>query len=1212
MKKYFLQYKAIFFTVLLIGIVLVYVFSARKNNYVVNDLALKMQTQLQLDEGVLEKIMLDLQEVLLINGKEAYEQKSLEYQKKYKDHFAFFLYENNVLNLWTDNHIPIPEDESLFPPDILQHLGSYQVLINKRKFRQFSLIAIQVIKLEYPWENDYLINHIPSYFNISADLIISKTDGVAIVNNKGQELFFIQLQETQHTNRLALLPFVFFSLSFFVFALIIRVFLENLQKKKPFISLLVFTSSMFLWFFVHLSLGIPEQFFQSKLFSPALYANLWLQKSLGHLFFMSLSIFLIVIYYFSNFKTKETNKWWIYLYLTLILSLFYGIIFLIKSLVFDSQLVLNLYQLASLNTYSYIALWVIFILFLSWFLLVYKWLEKFKKEGGSELHIWLYFLLLSLIPILISNEIFAQIWGLQFFISVFLISVYYLQNRKIQNRRLGEILFYLVFFTFISSTFLNVLGVEKEKEFRKTTALTQDISNDPFLEAHFISCISEIAEDNELHQLLLSGELEHSDTSLLSLITKNYFKEYSDTYHINLIHCEQNSLITILPDNIEEPCYDYFEQRISKAQDEICLDTLYLIQGSYQYRNYIGIVNIQLDSGEDSRIFIEFVSRVKPKEMGLPAILEKSHSSRNQSIRNYSYAIYNQGVLTEWYGKFDYKQKLSDYRLINYHDHFYEIQGYDHYIYSKNNNDVFIISLETPGILQRLASFAFIFLFYSILVFILYSLIFTDSLNYSVNSFQGRLQYSMVILLLFSFILIGITSLYYIFYLNQSKNEDILLEKAHSVLIELEHKISGINDFDPEDQAYVESLLIKFSEVFFTDITLYNKQGDLLASSRPEMFTATLLSARMDADAFYQLSFQKNSYFIQHEKIGVQTYLSAYLPFRNQDNQSVAYLNLPYFAKQYELEEEVSGFIVAFLNIYLFLLFITILITVVISRYLSKPIQLIKDKLQHLDLQHTNEKIDWHKDDEIGELIKEYNRMVDELNLSAQQLALNQRESAWREMAQQIAHEIKNPLTPMKLNVQYLQKAWDDDVEDYEDRMKKITKALQEQIDVLSDIAGQFSTFAAIDKVYPEVINLRVIIDDVVAIFKSNQQIVFETSFNGDHFNILADKNQMIRVYNNLYKNAIQAIGNHEKGLIRTDVSWQEKGISITISDNGCGIGAEELTNIFEPRFTTKTGGMGLGLSLVKKMLENASASISVESVKEKGSKFSMKFPSVN
>jgi len=1209
MKSLLHKYQVPILVVLLVGMMLGYILPDRHSFETEKSIAVIMQNQIQKDEALLNEIILDLRETLITNGKKTYERKSLKYQEIYKDRFAFFLYEDKKLDLWTDNHIPFPSDVNLLPLENLLSLGSYQVLANKASFQQFNIIGVQIIKLEYPWQNNYLINHIALYFNISSELNITKDTGLAILNSNGDTLFHIKLDKLQTSNDLVLLPFLLFVLSFFILALLFKNLLSSLQKTKPFTALLLFTFGVIGWFAGHLLLGIPEILFQSKLFSPSLYSSLWMPKSLGYLFFIGLGLLIIVIYYYNYYKGRKVSQWWIWFYLSISYLFFAGIMVLIKSLVFDSQILMNLHHLASLNIYSYIVLLLIFIFQFSWFLLLDRWLEYFYDKKGIGVLLWFFLLVSLMISFLISQEDFFSHWIFFLFINLFIISVFYLKRRKKQSGRIGELLLYLILFTFITTWNLNDLSHKKEKQLRQGKVLNFNLENDPFLEAAFLQKVQEISFNTEINKILLSKDIENYDDSILKYITKTYFGDFTNTYNISLIYCDQNSLITIMPENNETPCFSYFQDRIAGAQSNIATDTLYLVEGSFQYHHYLGALKFRLDSLSDSRIFIEFVSKEKPKEMGLPAILEKSHIRNNRLMRDYSYAIYRQGVLIEWYGNYDYKQKLRDYRLPLTHDHFFDKDNFSHYIYAKNDENVIIVSNKNSGMLQKIASYAFVFLLYSFLAFLLYSLVFTNAMQSSVGSFQGRLQYSMIFLLLFSFVLVGLTSLYYIYYLNQNKNEDLLMEKAHSVLIELEHKISGINDFQPDDQAYVERLLIKFSEVFFTDITLYNSNGKLLASSRPEMFSASLLSDRMDALAYYELNFLKNSYFIQDEKIGTQSYLSAYLPFRNQENQSVAYLNLPYFAKQYELEEEVSGFIVAFLNIYLLLLFVTIIITVIISRYLSKPILLIRDKMQHLDLQQKNEKIEWDKDDEIGGLVNEYNRMVDELSLSAQKLAITQRESAWREMAQQIAHEIKNPLTPMMLNVQYLQKAWEDKAEDYEDKMLRITRGLKEQIEVLSNIAGQFSSFAAIDKTSPEKINIKEIIDDVQAIFKANEHISFKSVFDKeDHF-VFADKSQLIRIFNNIYKNGIQAIGNMKNGKIETKLSSNNGFIEIEITDNGCGIAGEELSNIFEPHFTTKTSGMGLGLALVRKMVEGIGGNVSVKSIENKGSSFTILIP---
>ncbi len=1209
MKNFVERYKLLLLSLLLGILVLASLITNHNDTKELKQIAQQMQSRIQSDRIILDNILLDLQETLLISGKKAYEKKSLEYQSNYKDQFAFYLYQNEKLSLWTDNHIPVSNFQKDFNEGELQHIGSYHVLSDKKQFQEFSLIGLQIIEIKYPWENNYLLHHIAPYFKLKTEIDINSDSGQVILDSHKKKLFYIQMKAKKKMEEIPFLLFLLFTLSFFVLALLLKNALSSLQERNIGLSIVSFVAIMWIWFKIHFILGFPEQLIHSQLFSSNIYAHSLIQPSLGHLFYSSIILFLTVIFLLPAIKQIKQRKWFLYLFLILIFMAFYAIILLIKSLIFDSQINLNLFQLSSLNRFSYLALWIIYIVFLSWLILVHQFFKNISQWKSTSIHLWSFILSIELLNFILFLYLHQTVYILMMLVGLFVIAIFYLQKHKNTKHRLSIILFYLLFFTSISAAYINSLSTIKEEKNRQTAVLTANLEKDPLFESYFLTNDDHIINNPIVKELLCDSLNSQVDDSLLHYITDYYFKDYSQLYYINLIHCKQNSLITIMPENIETPCFNYFQEKSTRAQEVVEPNILYLIEGSFQYRHYLAKLNISLDSICNSSIFIEFVSKIKAKEMGLPAILEKAHLSQHRLIRNYSYAIYKNNELLERYGKYDYRQKLIDYKLETNKTQFFDLQGYKHYLYAQNENEVMMVSLEKPKPLEQLASFTFIFLFYSLLTFLLYSLLFPRSLKESINSFQGRLQYSMIILLLFSFVLIGLSSLYYIYYLNQNKNKNILLEKAHSVLIELEHKLSGIEEFTVEDQAYTESLLIKFSEVFFTDITLFNGDGLLIASSRPEMFTAELLSKRMEAEAFYELNFLRNSYFIQDEKIGTQEYLSAYLPFRNRENLSVAYLNLPYFAKQYELEEEVSGFIVAFLNIYLFLLLITLLISIIISRYLSKPLLLIKEKLQHLDLEHTNDKIEWKKDDEIGELVKEYNRMVDELSLSASKLARSQRESAWREMAQQIAHEIKNPLTPMKLNVQYLQKAWDDGVDDYEERMKKITKGLQEQIDVLSNIANQFSSFAALEEIHITKLSLTPIIEDVIAIFKSNEYITFETHFEDKNIQVYADKNQLIRIFNNLYKNAIQAIGQHQKGVITTQVSVGIHHIKIDITDNGCGITAEELAHIFEPRFTTKTSGMGLGLALVKKMLENVDGSISVHSKENMGSTFSVFLP---
>jgi nitrogen fixation/metabolism regulation signal transduction histidine kinase len=470
------------------------------------------------------------------------------------------------------------------------------------------------------------------------------------------------------------------------------------------------------------------------------------------------------------------------------------------------------------------------------------------------------------------------------------------------------------------------------------------------------------------------------------------------------------------------------------------------------------------------------------------------------------------------------------------------------------------------------------------------------------------MQMSITAIIVTSFLFVGIGSLFYITTLNHKKNISLLQEKSSSVIIELNHKIAKEGDLLGDFEARLSGYLTKFSQVFFTDINVYGLDGQLLASSAKGIFRKGLTSKTINSSAFLNMHSYGKSLFIHKEKIGDYSYLSAYRPLLNQESEAIAYLNLPYFAKQDELTNEITTFLVAFVNVYVILIAFSIYLALVISNYITKPIEVIREKIGRLKLGKTAEKIEWKRQDEIGSLIAEYNRMVDELALSAELLAKSERESAWREMAKQIAHEIKNPLTPMKLSVQYLQKAWDDKAPDWEQRLKRFTNTIIEQINSLSIIASEFSDFAKMPRSNFREIDLVSIIDNSIGIFRESSPARFEFEPAGKHF-VIADKEQLLRVFNNLIKNSIQAIQEPANGLIKIEISSDDLNHLVCLSDNGKGIPTELKDKVFYPNFTTKSGGMGLGLAMVKSIIENTRGTISFDSQESVGTTFYISLP---
>ncbi len=468
----------------------------------------------------------------------------------------------------------------------------------------------------------------------------------------------------------------------------------------------------------------------------------------------------------------------------------------------------------------------------------------------------------------------------------------------------------------------------------------------------------------------------------------------------------------------------------------------------------------------------------------------------------------------------------------------------------------------------------------------------------------------LVLIVLISLALFGGGTIYYIKQQFETQNQESISEKIHSVLIDVESKLAAEDNLNKSLTDYVSFILKKSSTVFFTDISLYDAKGNLYASSRSQVFDEGLTSKKMNPEAFLQIAVLGKTEFVHEERIGKLNYVSAYIPFKNKDGKLLAYLNLPYFAKQSKLEKEISEFLVALINIYVLLFALSIITAILISNYITKPLKLIQDKLSKIKLGKTNEPIEWREKDEIGNLVSEYNRMIAELANSADLLARSERESAWREMAKQVAHEIKNPLTPMKLSVQHLQRTWNDHAPDMNEKMERLTKIIIEQIDTLSTIATEFSNFAKMPKSNHEKINVKELLLNCIGLYNGMQHIHFNFSCaENELYYVNADKEQLLRVFNNLIKNAMQAIPEQQQGIINVAINIENQQIIISIADNGTGVDAALTDKIFSPNFTTKTGGMGLGLAIVKSILEDINGKIGFTTKKGEGSVFYISLP---
>jgi signal transduction histidine kinase len=390
-------------------------------------------------------------------------------------------------------------------------------------------------------------------------------------------------------------------------------------------------------------------------------------------------------------------------------------------------------------------------------------------------------------------------------------------------------------------------------------------------------------------------------------------------------------------------------------------------------------------------------------------------------------------------------------------------------------------------------------------------------------------------------------------------------------------------------------------------VLLYDLEGTLLKSSKASITRDSVVSC-IDVDILNEISNSADHRFVVNNEKNGETFQSSYTYIFDIRSKPLAILNLPYLENDDFLNKELNEFLERLAYAYVFMLLIAILLALLLSKYITRTLKTISDKINETRLEKRNKRIDISSSsEEISTLVNSYNSMIDELEESAVKLATNEREQAWREMAKQVAHEIKNPLTPMRLSVQSFQRKFDPEDEHIHQKVDEYSQTLIQQIDTMSSIASAFSNFAKMPAQQNETLNVVNIVKLGLDIF-SEDYIVFSSE--EDEIMVNFDRTQLIRVVTNLVKNGIQAIpDDRENPRIEVKVISEDQTVKVTVADNGVGISEENKIKIFEPKFTTKTSGMGLGLAMVKNIVETYKGNINFTSQLGVGTTFTVTFP---
>ena len=481
-------------------------------------------------------------------------------------------------------------------------------------------------------------------------------------------------------------------------------------------------------------------------------------------------------------------------------------------------------------------------------------------------------------------------------------------------------------------------------------------------------------------------------------------------------------------------------------------------------------------------------------------------------------------------------------------------------------------------------------------------------------SLRGRIYISMLALILISLLVIGITTIVFFNDQNKDYHEKRLKRKENTVIMSLRNFFQDLElnenmdifmkEFN--DEILELSNVNRINEKDSLEINIFNLNGQILMSSKYDYSDTAFYKTKIEATILKTLQETGNR---QVQQLN-DNYISTYTYVKNKKNKNIVIINIPYNTKLSPEKNELKLFLTTLIEIYIFLLFGASLIAYFLSNYITKSLRVISEKLKLVKINKVNDSIDWEGKDEIGTIVKEYNSMIIKLEESALKLAKSERESAWREMAKQVAHEIKNPLTPIRLSIQHLERSLDPDSPNFKSDLSRFSKKIIQQIDTLTSIANEFSRFAQMPKFELKKVDLTDIIFSAVELYKDLKtvKLKIETSTDKSAF-IQGDKEQLTRVFNNLLNNAIQSIPDNIQGEIIIIIKSEEDKHIITVTDNGKGMDESVKEKIFQPNFTTKSTGTGLGLAMVKQIIDSHKGEIYFNSTLGSGTSFFIEFP---
>lgn len=1103
-------------------------------------------------------------------------------------------------------------------------------LSNGNKGRLLALIPVQ---WDYFVTTNYLNNNFSYISGIEQHYSIAPVNTTAtnIRSRNGKILF--SLRELPHT------PLPLDTVTLLLRIASVIVLLLFFQQSALWASrsythragIIVLCSLLLLFRSITYLVSFPLNFRQYALFDPGVYGSNFILKSLGDLLINALFLLWILLFAFRGFAVpniSNVKKNWFAAAIAAAAMIVVAFILgdVVRSLIIDSNISFQVTDFFSLNIYSFIGFFVLgcigaisFLLFQ--FLAQYLHAAASAPFGPQFLLIVVPGFMYLTFTIGAADVLFKL--SLLFWLLLTWLLLPHNRNYKWLQAVTVKPLFWLFFYAASFTLLLVFANDRKEQLAMKRLAEKLSVQADPAAENLLSIALTNFRGDF-LRSDFYRFRAPVSNRILKDSLLGEHFSGYLNKY--------ETRIFTFSSD--EQPLYN------DDSTSFNTLNTIYNLQSTLtsvkdwrfyeqNYDRFYYIAKRELSEPATGNLQGYLFVIAKPgryvSEKFRPELFNRQYGSADNS-RNYSWAVYRKKQLVNSYNNYSfpagvpvdilrregfYASKQDEYRLL---------------WYVSSGDRAVAVAEKSVLLLGAVTLFAYLFFIFLLQwsFFQFGNLLARNRLSLSLwrrtmqIGFRAQVQSVLVLITIVSFMVIGISTI--IFFINRhertcqqrlARTIQIMKQEVERALQQHEAGDDFVKMYDPVASDDLQIKINRISDIHGVDVNVYDPDGNLRLSSQPYYYNKGLLSRKMNPRAYDLMTRGELVQTVQYEQVGSQRYMSIYVPVRNSAGAADAFLNIPYFTSQNELQQEISSFLVTLINLNAFIFLIAGLIAYVITNRITTSFSLISERMRQIRLGKPNAPIVWHRSDEIGALVQQYNKMVQQLEESARMLAKSEREGAWREMARQVAHEIKNPLTPMKLSIQYLQKAIDENSADAKTISRNVAKTLVEQIDYLSNIASDFSNFANIGNPHIEAVDLHASIESVVALFATNERVHLRFKpKQPDPLWVLGDKTHLNRLFTNIIRNAIESVPADQIAEVEVVLEAENKNtVRIGIADNGNGIPADLQNKIFYPNFTTKTSGTGLGLAMCKGIVEQMKGAIWFETKQGKGTVFFIQLP---